>query len=97
MDVPYEWDEAKSQANIAAGRPDFATVEGFEWETAVVIPSHRSGEMRWAAIGLVGDGLYHVVFTERGDRTRIISLRPASRRERNRYVRYQARGTRSDR
>ena len=88
--VEYEWDEAKSAANVAAGRPDFATVEGFEWETAMVISSDRSGEIRWAAIGLVGNRLYHVVFTERGDRTRIISLRPASRRERSRYVRGQA-------
>ena len=56
----------------------------------MVIPSRRSGEMRWAALGLVGSRLYHVVFTERGDRTRIISLRPASRRERSRYVRNRA-------
>ena len=85
--MEYEWDAAKNEANILAGRSDFAVIEGFEWETAVVISSHRSGEMRWAALGLVGNRLYHTVFTERGDRTRIISLRPASRRERSRYVR----------
>ena len=88
--MEYEWDAAKNEANILAGRSDFAVIEGFEWETAMVIPSRRSGEMRWAALGLVGSRLYHVVFTERGDRTRIISLRPASRRERSRYVRNRA-------
>lgn len=85
--MTYEWDAAKSEANISAGRPDFAIIEEFDWETAMVIPSPRSGETRWAALGLVGDRLYHVVFTERGNSTRIISLRLASRRERSRYVR----------
>ena len=65
--MEYEWDAAKNEANILAGRSDFAVIEGFEWETAVVIPSHRSGEMGWAALGLVGNRLYHTVFTERGD------------------------------
>ena len=87
MCIDYEWDEAKNEANTAAGRPSFGAVEGFEWETAVITPSHRSGEVRWAALGLVGNRLYHVVFTERGDKTRIISLRLASRSERSRYVR----------
>ena len=31
----YEWDEAKNQANIVAGRPGFEAVEDFEWETAI--------------------------------------------------------------
>ena len=87
MDMEYEWDAAKNKATIAAGRLDFAAIEGFEWETAVIIPSHRSGEMRWAAIGLVGNRLCYVVFTERGNKTRIISLRLASRKKRGRYVR----------
>ena len=84
--MSYEWDSAKNEANIGAGRPDFAIIEEFDWETAVVIPSSRTGETRWAALGLVGNRLYHVVFTERGDKTRIISLRLASRKERSRYV-----------
>ena len=36
MSIEYEWDEAKNEANIAAGRPGFGAVEGFEWETAVI-------------------------------------------------------------
>ena len=44
--MEYEWDSAKNEGNILAGRSDFAVIEGFEWETAVVISSHRSGEMR---------------------------------------------------
>ena len=95
--MAYEWDAAKNEANIAAARPEFAAIEGFEWETAVVISSPRDGEMRWAAIGLIGSQLHHVVFTERADKTRIISLRPASRKERSSYVLGRTRNTHSDR
>ena len=60
---------------------DFADVESFDWETALKIPSSRYGEMRWLAIGYIGLRLYAVIYTERGDNTRIISLRKASRQE----------------
>ena len=83
--MSYEWDEAKQQANIKKHGIAFTRIEGFEWETAVVKPSNRFGELRWAAIGYIGDRLHHVVFTERGDSRRIISLRKANMRERTRY------------
>ena len=86
----YEWDEAKNRANIASGRPGFEAIDRFEWETAIIDPSDRESESRWAAIGLIGNRLYHVVYTARGDRRRIISLRRASRRESMRYVQEQA-------
>ncbi len=77
----YEWDEAKNQANITAGRPGFGAVEEFEWETAMIFPSPRHGETRWGAIGFIGDRLHYVVYARRGDRRRIISLRRASKKE----------------
>ncbi len=86
MPVEYEWDEGKNAANVAAGRIGFEAVEDFEWQTALIVPSDRQGERRWAAIGLIGNILYHVVYTNRGDRKRIISFRMASRAERSRYV-----------
>ena len=89
----YEWDEAKNEANSEAGRLGFEAMDDFEWETALITPSDRYGETRFAALGLVGDRLHFVVYTIRDDRTRIISLRPASRKERARYVRYRARDT----
>lgn len=88
--VEYEWDDEKNEANIAADRLGFAAVERFEWETALITSSDRQGERRWAAIGLIGNTLYYVVYTNRGDRTRIISLRMASRAERSKYVRERA-------
>ena len=87
MAIEYEWDGAKNEANIAAGRPGFGTIEGFEWETAVVGSSDRHGETRWAATGYIGNRLYRVVYTKRGDRIRIISLRRASAKEMRDYAR----------
>lgn len=85
--VKYEWDEAKSEANTAAGRLGFDAIEDFEWETAMVERSDRYGETRWAASGYIEDRLYRVVYTRRGDRTRIISLRKASPKEIRDYAR----------
>ncbi len=87
MPIEYEWDEGKDEANIAEGRLGFAAVEDFEWQTALIIPSSRSGESRWAAIGYIGNRLHYVVYTTRQDRIRIISLRRASRKEEMLYAR----------
>ena len=84
--VKYEWDEAKSEANIAADRLGFDAIEDFEWETAMVDRSDRYGETRWAATGYIEDRLHRVVYTRRGGRTRIISLRKASPKEMRDYA-----------
>ena len=78
----YEWDEAKNAANIVAGRLGFEAIEDFEWETAIITSSPRRGENRLAALGLIADKLYQVVYIRREDTTRVISLRLASRKER---------------
>lgn len=84
--MTYEWDAAKNEANITVGRLGFEEMEGFEWATATVERSDRHGEMRWAATGYIGDRLHRVVYTSRGDRRRIISLRIASKREEREYA-----------
>ena len=84
--MEYEWDASKNAANVQAGRPGFEIVEDFEWETAVVFPSPRHGEPRWAAIGQIGNRLYFVVYTNRDRRRRIISLRRARKTEEQRYA-----------
>ena len=84
--MEYEWDEEKSEANIAADRLGFEAIEDFEWETAMVESSDRHGETRWAATGYIGDRLHRVVYTRRGDKRRIISLRKASPKEMRDYA-----------
>ena len=87
----YEWDEGKRRSNLDKHGVDFGAIETFDWETALVGRSDRHGEVRFVAIGYIEDHLHQVVFTERGEVTRIISLRRASQRERRSYVQYDVR------
>ena len=84
--MQYEWDEAKRQSNAQKHGIDFATVEAFDWESALVERSDRAGEVRFVAIGYIDVRLHCIVFTERWTRMRVISLRCASRREERRYA-----------
>ena len=78
-------DEAKREETLAERGIDFASVAAFDWDTATVDRSDQHGETRWAATGYIQDRLYRVVYTERGNRRRIISLRKANARERRDY------------
>ena len=82
----YEWDEAKRCANQVKHDVDFKVIEAFDWDTAVVNTSRHGGELRFVAIGYIGTRLHVVVYTRRGDRKRLISLRKANNRERVRYA-----------
>ena len=46
----------------------------------------RSGEERVFALGYIGNRLHAIAYVERGEVTRIISLRKANPREENRYA-----------
>jgi uncharacterized DUF497 family protein len=46
--------------------------------------NNTSGEDRWQTLGMVNKVLF-VVYTERGDVTRLISARPASKAEKRSY------------
>ena len=59
----YEWDPAKSRSNLEKHGIDFASVEEFEWDTAVIRSSDRHGETRYAAYGFLGDWMHVVAFT----------------------------------
>ena len=85
--MPYEWDEDKRRENLLKHELDFGEIEFFQWNTASESPSPRYGEMRWLAIGYIGSRLHVVVYAERGDNIRIISLRKANAREERRYAR----------
>lgn len=84
----YEWDETKRADNLAKHGIDFAIVEGFEWDTAVIAADARRDyrELRYSAFGLIEDHLFNLVFTPRAGKIRVISLRRANRREVRQYV-----------
>ncbi|MCG8510508.1 MAG: BrnT family toxin [Rhodospirillales bacterium] len=81
----YEWDESKRAANRKKHGVDFSEADRFDWETALVAEDDSHDERRYIAIGFIGGVLHVMVFTERGEQVRIISLRKATRRERRIY------------
>ena len=59
-----------------------------EWDSSVTWPDVRKdyGEHRMVGIGYIGDRLHVIVFVDRGDERRIISLRMANKREESIYA-----------
>ena len=76
------FDPAKDAANRAKHGVSLADAAAMEWETVWLRPDGRRnyGETRMIGIGYIGQRLYGVVFTDRGDARRIISLRKANAR-----------------
>ena len=84
----YEWDEAKRLTNFERHGVDFADAGAFEWDMALTVEDRRRAydEERFVSISFIGTRLHVLVWTERGDRMRIISLRKANDREIRRYA-----------
>jgi len=78
--MQFEWDEKKARSNRTKHGVDFESVRDFDFDTAfyTVDDAIDHGEDRWQATGLVGLRLYTLIFTEREDRIRVISLRKAT-------------------
>jgi len=85
--MQYQWDERKNVANMEKHGVDFTLAEKFCWDTAMETIDDRAdyGEKRWVALGLIGDRVYVMIYTLRGDNIRIISLRKANKREAEHY------------
>ena len=86
--IEFEWDEAKNQTNICKHGIGFDTAKRIFEGLIATSPDHCQdyGEDRHISIGRVEPGaLIVVAHTERGGRIRLISARPASRKERKAY------------
>ncbi len=87
----FDWNAAKDEANLKKHGLSFKiAITAFDDPYALVAadPKHSASEPREWLIGEADGGkVLVVVFTKRlqGQVCRIISARPASRRERNRY------------
>jgi uncharacterized DUF497 family protein len=81
MDVTY--DPAKDTANVAKHGVSLAGAVSIVWDRAVIWPDHRRnyGEPRMVALAPIGQRLHCVVFVDRDNARRIISLRRANQRE----------------
>jgi len=88
----FVWDEKKREANLVKHKLDFADAAlVYENQDKLMVISTRQGEQRYAdtaVVELAGTCLT-LVYVERGREVRIISFRPASRKERSLFVRFR--------
>jgi len=89
MALEFEWDPLKAESNLRAHGVSFdeaTTVFRDTLSITIADPDHSNSEDRFIDIGLSHRGQLLVVsYTERKDRIRIISARPANRAERKSY------------
>ena len=86
----FEWDQAKAAANYKKHGVRFEHAVGaFEDPFALIEldESEEHGEDRFLLTGRAAGGILVVVYTERGERVRIISAREATEYERRNYYR----------
>ena len=84
----FEWDAAKARINKAKHGIDFDLAAEFDFANAVIAidESEIYGEERLVATGIIGLSVYVMVYVERDETIRVISLRKATKRERANYV-----------
>ena len=81
------FDSAKSARNVRERGLSFERVVEFDFDTAIFEIDEREdyGELRVRALGFLDGRLHSLVFTERGEDLRVISLRKATRAEMRSY------------
>ncbi len=79
----YTWDDTKRKNNIKKHHLDFADAEIIFEGLTLTIPDNRFdyGEDRFISFGMLDNAIVIIAHTERGDETRIISMRKASKHE----------------
>jgi hypothetical protein len=85
--VDFQWDAAKRERNKAErGLPFSLAVELFQGVVIDVMSAQQNhGEVRRIAVGMTRAMTLVCVYADRGGTRRVISLRPANRRERDAY------------
>ena len=85
--MQFEWDSEKAALNLRKHGVRFETAARvFNDENRIEFfdSEHSVDEERYNTIGMV-DNILFVVYTERKNRVRLISARPANRKERSLY------------
>ena len=84
--MEFEWDDAKSAANLIKHGMDFTLASRvFDDPSVLETDDPFPFEERFNATGYVDGRLIHVTYTMRGDVCRIISARRADGYERRKY------------
>jgi uncharacterized protein len=86
--MQVSFDPAKSDRNVQLRRPPFQLAKHFVFSSALFAVDERKPypETRFVAIGLLGDRVHVLCFTEAPVGIRVISLRKANSREVKRYA-----------
>lgn len=86
--MKFEWDEAKNRQNIRKHGFDFVNAPEMFAGVLLVAPDTREDydEDRWVGVGTTRGRIATIVFAEHDETLRIISLRKASRYERDQYA-----------
>ena len=86
--VRITFDPTKSERNVRHRGISFERAADFAFDSAVYSEDERKeyGEARIVAVGLLGDRVHVLCFTETAEGIRVISFRKANAREVNRYA-----------
>ena len=86
--MDFLFDLAKDEQNRVKHGISLALAIELEWDSTVVWLDERRayGEDRMCGIGYIGNRLYFIVYVDRGEVRRIISLRKANLREIDKYA-----------
>lgn len=77
-DVRFEFDPAKSAANLAKHGIDFDHAQSlWDDEDYLEIPARTQDEPRWIVLGRIDGRVWAAIVTRRGQAVRIISVRRA--------------------
>ena len=83
--MEFEWDEAKAASNIGKHKVTLSKRPEFSFDRGIfALKYDRSDQQTMAKnvlsrLGWLDGNLYHVTYTERGERIRIISARKATK------------------
>jgi uncharacterized DUF497 family protein len=90
--MEFEFDPAKDASNLRKHGISLARAADLEWDACWERIDDRNdyGEVRYVGIVPLENRLFVAVYTERGNITRVISLRKATQREYDDYERHQA-------
>ena len=90
MDI--EFDPVKNNRNLEVRGISFESAAEFDFRSALILLDDRKdyGEIRYRAMGLIGDRLHALVFKETIRGIRVISLRKANPREERHYAQTKA-------
>lgn len=91
----FEWDRNKAASNKAKHGISFEEAKGVFHDTYAIEKLDNQedyGEVRYILIGMTEGKLLSVVYTERGEKVRLISARKADKDEQNEYYLQNATG-----